>query len=799
MKLHYSILKTFFTICFLFLCTLIHAQSSKLTIVAENALNATVIVTKIGDKSVVLKSTYKDSIIVFLTANTDFLVSITATGKTKAEIFVPLKVSAMIVYLSLKDIASKLETVVVTAKKPLITREDDKEIVNAEVLAASSTNAFEVLEKTPGAIIDQDGNVYLSSTTPATMYINGREMKLSASDIASLLKSLPANSISKIEILRTPSAKYDASGSGGIVNIVLKKGVKIGFNGSVNISSFQGTKNTSSIGVSANKGSGKWSSYGSYQYTNSNNYEKLNSERKITTNASTVLQNSYTTYPTQSHYIGAGTDYQWSKKLNLTYDASMNYSDGNSTADNTNELLQVAPGGGFSSKTQSLINNNNKSFYLSNSIAGKYKIDSAGSELTADISYNFFNANNNQFYNTTQAPNNLFVVAGDGKVNNDKNILTATLDFTYKLPYKITLESGLKFTGSNSENQANYFIDTTGQTRTVDSLQTNRFKYDEKISATYLQLAKKFYGFTLKPGLRLETTNINGNQLIPNDTSFSIKRTDLFPYVYLSHNLFKLFQKELIGNAIYRRSIRRPYYENLNPYLRYIDQYLYETGNPNLKPQFTTNYEVNVTFDNIPVLSFGKNETKDIFSNVTYQNDSTKIAFQTYDNLGKNTELYFRFIAGIPPGGNYFFYVGGRYNQNTYDGFYQNKPLKYTYDGWTFFMYQELKLTSSFNINVQGYMRTRGLQNFYEIGANGGIFASANKTILNKKGTITLSVRDPFYTNPVNFSLNQGNISASGRRANDSRRVGIKFRYNFGFSPKKKGADEFSMPAVEGQ
>lgn len=792
-------LKTFLTLVSFFLLSSTRAQTRQLTIVAENATNASVVITKLADNSIVLSSTYKDSITISLPTNTEYVVRLTATGKTKAEQIVSLKETALTIYFKLSDIASKLDAIVITAKKPLITRDDDKEIVNAEVLAASSTNAFEVLEKTPGAIIDQDGNVYLSSTSPATVYINGREMKLGASDMASLLKSLPANSISKIEILRTPSAKFDANGSGGIVNIVLSKGVKIGFNGSVNISSFQGERNTSSIGVSANKSSGKWNSYGSYQYTNSNNFEKLNSIRKITSDGSSVLQNSYTSYPTQSHYIGGGTDYQLSKKINLTYDGSMNYSDGNSAAENTNELLGVSPGGVFGGKTRSLINNNNRSLFLSNAVAGKYKIDSAGSELTGDISYNFFNANNNQDYNTAQAVNNSFIVAGNGKTNNDKNILTARLDFTYKLPYKITLESGLKYTGSNSENKANYFIERQGQLSMVDSFQTNRFKYNEKISATYLQLARTFYGFTLKPGLRLETTNINGNQLIPTDTSFSIKRTDLFPYVYLSRNLFKLFKQDLVGNAIYRRSIRRPYYENLNPYLRYIDQYLYETGNPNLKPQFTTNYEVNVTFANIPVFSLGKNETTDIFSNVTYQDDSTKIAFQTYDNLGKNTELYFRFIAGIPPGGKYFFYVGGRYNQNTYDGFYQNKPLKYTYDGWTFFMYQEYKFTSSFNINVQGYMRTRGLQNFYEVGTVGGIYASANKTILGKKGTITLSVRDPFYTNPVNFALNQGNISATGRRANDSRRIGIKFRYNFGFTPKKKGSDEFSMPAVDGQ
>ena len=108
------------------------------------------------------------------------------------------------------------------------------------MLAGSSSDALEILEKTPGTVVDQDGNVYIASTTPATIYINGREMKLSSADIASLLKSLPAEAVSKIEILRTPSSKYDASGSGGIINIVLKKGVKLGTNGSVYGGWYQG-------------------------------------------------------------------------------------------------------------------------------------------------------------------------------------------------------------------------------------------------------------------------------------------------------------------------------------------------------------------------------------------------------------------------------------------------------------------------------------------------------------------------------------------------------------------------------
>src|SRR6218665_82594 len=127
-----------------------------------------------------------------------------------------------------------LGAVVVTARKPLMQQEDDKTIVDPEPIANTSTSAYEIMEKIPGLFVDQDGNIYLSNSTPATIYINGREQKMSTADIAAILKSLPPNSIEKVEILRTPSAKYDASGSGGVVNVILKKGVKIGLTGNLN-------------------------------------------------------------------------------------------------------------------------------------------------------------------------------------------------------------------------------------------------------------------------------------------------------------------------------------------------------------------------------------------------------------------------------------------------------------------------------------------------------------------------------------------------------------------------------------
>ena len=695
--------------------------------------------------------------------------------------------------LFLKRSSTYLKAVVVTSKKPLIKQEDDKTIVDATVLANSSTNAYEVLEKTPGAIVDQDGNVYLSSMNPATVFINGREMKLSSEDLASLLKSLPASSVSKIEIQRNPSAKYDAASSGGIVNIVLKKGVKLGSSGSINVGYFQGIYSNQTAGVNINKSAGKINSYFSYQFTNSNNFTSLISSRFVAADNSLLSQKAFTKNGGKTNYIGGGIDYAFSKKFNVGYDVrvSLNNSKSNSLNSNNiaNKISQL-----LLANNQSGINNKSNTAYIGNNFSGKYKIDSLGSEWTSEVDYTYYKSDNHQLYaNSYFLPVNP-VLKGDGTTDGLKKIITAQTDVTFKLPKKFTLEAGLKITSSNSQNSADYILDT-GTVKYIDAYQTNTFKYKETISAAYLQVAKTVWGFTIKPGLRLETTSINGRQIIPKDTSLSIKRTDLFPFVYIRHKLFKMFGFPLIGNAIFRKSIKRPYYESLNPYPKYIDPYLFETGNPRLKPQFTTNYEFNVMFDDFPVVAVGVNDTKDIFSIVTYQNDSTKIAYRTYDNLGTNKETYFRLVGGIPPGGKYFFYVGAQYNLYKYDGFYQNKTLNYQRGRWFFFMYQEFKASKSLTLDMEGYIVTKALQNLYEIKNLGNLIISANKSILNKKANIIFSVNDVFKTNKIGFTLNQANINATGSRINDTRRAGITFRYNFGLSKPKDDKEFGAAPA----
>jgi iron complex outermembrane receptor protein len=759
----------------------------------NKGIDATAVLYRMPD-SIVVSSKAVRYVVVFETAQaSNYSVCLSAAGRTTVCRNVEVANVDVELFVSLPKANVSLSAVTIVSKKPLIREEDDKTIVDPAPLLNTSTNAFEVLEKTPGAIVDQDGNVYLTSTTPATVFINGREMKLSSADIASLLKSLPANSISKIEILRTPSAKYDAASSGGIVNIVLKKGVRLGSSGSVNLAYFQGIYPTVTGGFTFNKGTEKSRSYIGYQYTNKNSFEELYSDRLFELDKTKVSQYAFTTYPANTHYITAGTDLPLNSSWNLSYDTRLNISSNKSNADNKIDVFQFISGTSLG-ESSSLINNETHSGYWTNALNAKYKIDTSGSEWTTSFEYNYFKSNNEQAYNNRQLmPLQLFS-SGDGSGTSVKDIFNMQSDFVWKLPHKYTFEAGFKHNISNSKNTTQYFVDSGNGIRKVDSFQTNTYRYKEQITAVYLQASKTFYGFTLKPGVRVEHTNIVGNQVVPSDTAFSIKRTDLFPYVYLRHKLFSIFKQPLMASLIYRKSIRRPYYESLNPYRRYVDQFLYESGNPALRPQFTTNYEFSVTFNDIPVAAVGINETKDIFTNVIYQDDKTKIAYRTFDNLGKSKELYLRLVAGIPPGGKYFFYIGGVYNYNEYRGFYQNQPFNYDRGSLTLFTFHEVKLTPTFVCNTQAFFRSKALQSFYELKNFGGMVVSANKSLLKRKANLILSVNDVFRTNYNRFTFSRNGQLVEGTRRNDTRRIGITIRYNFGVKPKEDKKPGFEAP-----
>ncbi len=760
----------------------------------ENVQNATVKVLHAPDSSLFIVKTLKGNDVFFsLKKNTTYFLQITSVTINDAFRTIRIGNADTTINIITQTKSSDLAAVTVTARKPLVTQQDDKTIVDAEVLASSSTNAYEVLEKTPGAIVDQDGNVYLNSQSPATIYINGREVKLSSSDLASLLKSLPANSISKIEILRSPSAKYDASSSGGIVNIVLKKGVKLGLNGSVEYSHYQGKYPTNSFGFSLNNNANKLNSYLSGNITRRTNYEYLTSERPV--NHLNFIQSSYTRYPNLNNYIGGGLDYEINKKWSIGYDgrlvANQNKSYAQNIIDQYYGSMQTHVGSNIS-----YINNTGPSTYFGNNFSSKFKIDSLGSEWENSLDINFSRATNDQNFSNTYFLPAAGKQLSDGNSQNNRNTFAFKSDLVLKTKAKYTIETGTKLSFSSNKNKADFTSDN-GAGRFYDTVQSNNFRYKENIAAAYVQVAKTFFGFTMKPGLRLEYTDISGHQLYPNDTVFQIKRTDLFPYVYLRHDIAKLFGFKLVGNALYRRSISRPSYDQLNPYAKRVDQYTTDIGNPTLKPQFTTNYEFNITAEDFPIITVGLNQINDIFNSLTYQKDT--VLYRTFDNLGHNKEIYLRFAGGIPPGKKYFFYMGAQMNAVDYDGIYGNAPFAFKKTSWTFFMYHNYKPIPTLNLSLNGFMRTNSVINFFELKKFGGLTFAANKSILKRKMNVVVSVNDIFRTNRNEFTINVPGFTGSGMRYGDTRRVGVTLKYNFGIKPKKEESKEnYETPAQEG-
>ncbi|HEX4875893.1 MAG TPA: outer membrane beta-barrel protein [Chitinophagaceae bacterium] len=677
-----------------------------------------------------------------------------------------------------------LENVVITAQKPLMKQEDDKTIVDPENLVATSTSGYEVIEKTPGLFVDQDGNIYISSLSPAAVQINGRNMRMSAADIATLLKSLPPSSIAKIEIVRTPSAKYDASGSGGVVNVVLKKGIRIGMTGSINGGFQQGIYGNQYAGITINNNDGRKSATFTLNYNHRNSFEQIITQR-IFAPDSVLQQDAYTRYPGNNIYSSFGITYDLTKKWELTYDASISYNRFDNNSQNDNNLSKISTGTSFSNSLNTVVNNGS-SLTAGTGFETKYKIDSAGSEWTNDLWYSHSINKSDQDFLTAYSRPFPFIFGGDGTAKNDRDYFNYRSDLKIKMKKKFTFESGVQSFINNFYNRANYFREANG-VRSNDKNRTNTFRYNENINAAYLQGSQTLgKDFVIKVGTRLENTNMKGRQLVPGDTSFTIHRTDLFPYIYLSKNLVRIAGFDLRAYLIYRRSIRRPYYDQLNPFSRYVDEFLSEVGNPALRPQFTQNYEANVSVNDRPILAVGVNDTKDIFTNVIYQADTSQSqAYRTYDNLGKNKEFYLRGLGAIPPGGKYFFVLGAQYNHNFYEGFYENKPLSFKRGSWTFFTYQTLKVDKRSVITLNGFYRLKGQQQFYELSTFGALNLSINRKFMNEKLTLTLSLNDMFYTNKNDFSINQGSVNATGTRLADTRRLGLNIRYNFGIRKKE--------------
>lgn len=722
-----------------------------------------------------LSSDTLGSIIAKINPNTTYLLRATSVGYVPFVAVIKFQKEPFVFFM--KEQSKELSEIVVRAKKPLIEQEDDKMIVDAEQLAVLSMNGFEVLKKTPSILVDNNGNVYLSSTMPATIYINGREQKMSSADLASWLKSLPARAIQKIEIIRIPSAKYDASNAGGAVNIILKKGLKIGTTGSIDLGVNKGKFGDQTFGISLNNNTDSRSTYFSLNHGINKGFNYIENTRKLP--ESSFLLNSNSINTGNSTYLGYGIGIELKKNLTLNYDGNLSFRPNKSLIDNDNNQSDTQQKLLFHSLDN--ITKVDGSFSVNQSISSNFKLDTLGSELTSDFSYRHMNGSSDQnFQSFIDIPMSV-TLRYSNDLNTQNDLLIGKIDLKFKNKNKLTIETGIKGTYQNFRSNISYA--NSKEVQNVIDLQNNNYTYKKNLFAGYLMLSKTVKKFGIKGGFRIENTNMIGHQIVPKDTLFDISRTDLFPYFHLSYPVFKIKGIELKAFLIARRSITRPSYDFLNPSVQPLSQFLYQTGNPSLKPQFTQTYEANITVANYPLLAVGQRNSSDIFGSVVYQDvENQNVTYKTYDNLGTNKETYIRLILGIPPGEKYFFFLGGQYSNNQYQGLYENQPLTYNRSSWFLFNYHQYNLDNLTTITLYGHLILKGQKDLVEFSNIGDVHFDINRYFLDRKLQISLYVNDIFYTNPYSYSLNQGSINATGYQSTDSRRVGVSFKYSFGIN-----------------
>ncbi len=711
-----------------------------------------------------------------------YYVTVTYIGYEPAEMELSPIQGQRRIDIRLLEQSISLGEVTVVGRRPVVRQEGDKTIFDPEPLISISSNTMELLETLPGVFVDPDGGVYLGSVTPAVIYINGREQRMGNQNVMAILRGLPPSSIEHIEVIRTPSSRFDAASSGGIINIVLKKGYKIGRFGTANAGMNQGVLGNRFIGANLNNSGDKSAYYLHINYNYHANEESLNSLRLLPLERN-LQQEAVTRSFSNQGYAGYGVSYEFSDRLTMNYDGRINASLPRSNSRNTNIIESLESE--MISENDNHISNNSKSLNLQQEIGIKLQLDTAGSEWDNRFSYNFNNSNASQDYTTSFFFPGDFMYSGFGDNNQQRHFLTLQSDLTLAFSGQKVLETGLKGSYQEYVSDADYFI-TRDAVTLPDGTRANAFNYSEFINSAYVQASIPLPGeLLLKAGLRLEQTYMNGFQTIPSDTSFLVNRVDMFPYAFLSRRISEIVGYELRGYMIYRRSIDRPNFQHLNPYSRFIDQYLYETGNPALKPQFTENFEANISIDDMPLFALGHSTVRDIFSQVVYQdNHEGNIAVRTYDNVGRKKETYFRLTGAIPPGKIYFFVAGAQYNHNVYEGMYENQPLSFSRGSWRFFTFHSINLGKDTRLTMNGFMMLRGEQNFFELNTIGMLNFGLSHSMLDRKLTISLNARDVLRTMEARFFLNQGTMPASGSRYSDTQRFGVNIRYNFGIRNK---------------
>ncbi len=757
---------------------------------------ATISLFKIND-SVSIKSVISatdGSFLIEFAQKGTYRITVTATGFRKYESGSILvdenQANPTVGNIGMEADTRQLEEVTVSSKKPFIEQRIDKMIVNvdAQISNAGST-ALEVLEKSPGVTVDKDGVIALKGKQQVLVYMDGRPTYLGPTELANLLRSMPASSIETIEIMTNPSSKYDAAGNSGIINIRTKKNKQRGFNGSLTLNYGQGVYWKTNNNFNLNYRSGKFNVFANGGYSKWNGFQNLDITRKFkdpaTGDINAIFESENKMRTSSDNYtLKFGADYYVSKKTTIGFVAS-GFVNPELFTNSSTSYLQDQHGVTDSIAYAKSRNNNrwnNNSFNLNL----RHQFDSTGKELTADLDYVTYTSSTKQaLVNTTFDDNwgklHDEVLRGDLPVN--INIYTGKVDYSQNIGKEMKLETGIKSSYVNTDNSALYYI-VNESSESTDYSKTNNFSYKENINAAYLNVNKQFKKFGIQAGLRYEHTSIKGLQYgnpVNKDSSFSRSYGNFFPTVYITYKLAK--DHQLAVN--YGRRIDRPSYQDLNPFLFFLDKYTYQSGNPFMLPQFTSNVELSHTFKGFLTTTVNYSYTSD-FQTETFEQAKMSNGDESYATIVRQGNIGNRQNAGIAVSFQYpvkkwwTAVVYTNVNYNHYRGEINNEMLDVEATNFMVNLNNQFKFNKGWSAEVSGWYRSKGIEGQIIIQPMGQATFAVAKQILKGKGTLKLNLRDAFYTQKVKGNINFENTLATFSNVRDSRVATFTFMWRFG-------------------
>ncbi|HMI08318.1 MAG TPA: TonB-dependent receptor, partial [Flavobacterium sp.] len=536
--------------------------------------------------------------------------------------------------------AKTLNEVVVTKARPYIERQDGKMILNVEnSIAATGSSAFEILEKAPGINVDTNDNISLRGKTGIIVQIDGKPTPMSGTNLANYLRGIPSGSVEKIEFITNPSSKYDAAGT-SIINIKMKKDKRKGTNGSVSVAYGQGKYSKSNNNVSLNHRDKKINVFGNYSFAYREGFNKLLLNRNFFDGNNVFVkkfdQDNYLRLNFRNHIARAGMDYMITDKQTLGVVVSGVSNKFNPTGQNYSDVYDenYTKISRFETKNHSKDDWHNYSANLNY----KYVIDTTGTEFTTDFDYANYGNKTKQNFDTdysnldgTSAPPQYRIF---GNLQGDLNLYAVKSDFVTNLKNKIKLETGLKASYVKAENNLIYYDRSSGAD-IFDASKSNHFIYKENINAAYANATREFGKWNVQLGLRLENTNISGQQLV-GGASFDDSYVQLFPSALVSYAVNP--KNSLEFN--YSRRIQRPGYDQLNPFKFYLDPTTYKEGNPYLEPQTTHSIELTHVLNQKIYTTLSFSRTNDnITETISPSPADPEITVQTNQNL-KSVDIY---------------------------------------------------------------------------------------------------------------------------------------------------------------